>query len=159
MTTAPACADLAPLAAILARYPAEEPSLIQVLQEVQRAYRYLPCEVLAAVAEALHLPLARVVSVATFYRAFAHRPQGRLVVKVCTGTACHIRGAGLLLEALSRRLGVGPGETTEDLGFTLETVNCVGACAMAPVVIAGERYHGNARPARLDRILRDGGPR
>jgi NADH-quinone oxidoreductase subunit E len=151
-----ASADPAPLSAILARYPAEEPSLIQVLQEVQRAYRYLPCEVLAAVAEALHVPLARVVSVATFYRAFAHRPQGRLVVKVCTGTACHIRGAGLLLDSLERRLGIGPGETSADLGFTLQTVNCVGACAMAPVVIAGERYHGHAKPARLDRILKNG---
>jgi NADH:ubiquinone oxidoreductase subunit E len=154
--SAPACSDPGPLRAILARYPAEEPSLIQVLQEVQRAYRYLPCEALAAVAEALHVPLARVVSVATFYRAFAHRPQGRLIVKVCTGTACHIRGADLLLDALSRRLGVGPGETTPDLGFTLQTVNCVGACAMAPVVIAGERYHGHAQQARLERILEDG---
>lgn len=155
--TSHACADRAPLSAILARYPAEESSLIHVLQEVQRAYRYLPCEALAAVAKALHVPLARVVSVATFYRAFAHRPQGRTVVKVCTGTACHIRGAGLLLESLERRLGVGPGGTTEDLGFTLQTVNCVGACAMAPVVIAGEQYHGHARPAGLDRILDNGG--
>jgi len=154
--TLPACADLAPLDAILARYPAEEASLIQVLQEVQRAYRYLPCEVLTAAAKALGVPLARVVSVSTFYRAFAHRPQGRLVIKVCTGTACHIRGAGLLLDALTRRLGIGPGETTEDLGFTLQTVNCVGACAMAPVVMAGEHYHGHARPTRLERILRDG---
>jgi NADH-quinone oxidoreductase subunit E len=154
--TARTCTDPAVLAAILARYPAEESSLIQILQEVQRAYRYLPCEVLTAVARSLHIPLSRVVSVATFYRAFAHRPQGRTVVKVCTGTACHIRGAGLLLESLERRLGVGPGETTEDLGFTLQTVNCVGACAMAPVVIAGERYHGSAHRAGLDRILNNG---
>ncbi len=152
-----ACADTAPLAAILARYPAEESSLIQILQEVQRAYRYLPCDAVVAVAQALRLPLSRVVSVATFYRAFAHRPQGRTVVKVCTGTACHIRGAGLLLESLRRRLGIGPGETTADLGFTLQTVNCVGACAMAPVVIAGEHYHGHSRQTGLDRILNNGG--
>ena len=157
--TARTCADTAPLTAILTRYPAEESSLIQILQEVQRAYRYLPCDVLAAVAKALHIPLSRVVSVSTFYRAFAHRLQGRTVVKVCTGTACHIRGAGLLLESLTRLLGVGPGETTEDLGFTLQTVNCVGACAMAPVVIAGEHYHGHARQAGLDRILNNGGGR
>ncbi len=155
--TAHSCADTAPLTAILTRYAAEESSLIQILQEVQRAYRYLPCDALTAVAQALHVPLSRVVSVATFYRAFAHRPQGRTVVKVCTGTACHIRGAGLLLESLTRRLGVGPGETTEDLGFTLQTVNCVGACAMAPVVIAGEHYHGHARRAGLNRILNNGG--
>lgn len=150
------CVDPPPLTAILARYPAEESSLIQILQEVQRAYRYLPCDALAAVAKTLHIPLSRVVSVSTFYRAFAHRPQGRTVVKVCTGTACHIRGANLLLESLTRRLGVGPGETTEDLGFTLQTVNCVGACAMAPVVISGEQYHGHVRQAGLDRILNNG---
>jgi NADH-quinone oxidoreductase subunit E len=151
------CTDQAPLTTILARYPAEESSLIQILQEVQRAYRYLPCDALAAVARALRIPVSRVVSVSTFYRAFAHRPQGRTVVKVCTGTACHIRGANLLLESLTRRLGVGPGETTEDLGFTLQTVNCVGACAMAPVVIAGEHYHGHACQAGLESILNNGG--
>jgi NADH-quinone oxidoreductase subunit E len=152
----PACVDREPLTAILARYSAEEPSLIQILQEVQRSYRYLPCEVLADVAKALQVPLSRVVSVATFYRAFAHRPQGRTVIRVCTGTACHLRGAGLLLDSLTRRLGIGPGETTEDLGFTLQTVNCVGACAMAPVVVTGNHYHGHAKPSRLERILRNG---
>jgi NADH-quinone oxidoreductase subunit E len=148
-----ACLDSAPLQAILDRYPAREPSLIQILQDLQRAYGYLPCEALTRVAGALHVPPARVFSAATFYRAFSLTPQGKTVVKVCTGTACHLRGAGRLLDDLGRRLHIAPGETTPDLGFSLQTVNCVGACAMAPVVIVGARYHGHAAPGRLARLL------
>jgi len=151
------CSDGAPLAAILERYPAAEPSLIQVLQDVHRAYNYLPCDVLARVAEALDVPLAKVFSVATFYRAFSLDPQGRTLVRVCTGTACHIRGATQLIEEVERSLGIRAGETTADLGFTLKTVNCVGACAMAPVLIVGETYHGNAKPARVGKYLKDTG--
>jgi len=150
------CGDTAPVAAILERYPAAEPSLIQVLQDVHRAYNYLPCDVLERVAEALDVPLARVFSVATFYRAFSLDPQGRTLVRVCTGTACHIRGATQVIEELERALGVKPGETTADLGFTIKTVNCVGACAMAPVLIVGDKYHGNAKPARVGKYLAGG---
>lgn len=151
------CEGTAPLDDILAHYPAAEPSLIQVLQDVHRAYSYLPCDVLARVSAALDVPLAKVYSVATFYRAFSLSPQGRTIVRVCTGTACHIRGAGQLLEELERRLGIAPGETTADMGFTIKTVNCVGACAMAPVVIVGEKYHGGAQPAKVGKYLGEGG--
>jgi NADH:ubiquinone oxidoreductase subunit E len=145
--------DTAPLDEILARYPAAEPALIQVLQDVHRAYHYLPCEVLAKVAEALDVPLAKVFSVGTFYKAFSLEPQGRTIVRVCTGTACHIRGASRLIEELERELHIKSGETTEDMGFTLKTVNCVGACAMAPVMIVGEKYHGGAQPAKVAKYL------
>ncbi len=148
-----ACVELAALEAILARYPAQPASLIQVLQDVQRAYAYLPCEALLRVAAGLHVPVAQVFSAATFYRAFALEPQGRTVIKVCTGTACHLRGAGRLVAEIGRRLGIGPGETTPDGGFTLRTVNCVGACAMAPVVLLGSRYHGHVGRSRLARLL------
>ena len=147
------CADTAPLGEILARYPASEAALIQVLQDVHRAYHYLPCEVLAKVAEALDVPLAKVFSVGTFYKAFSLVPQGRTIVRVCTGTACHIRGANRLIEELERQLKIKPGETTEDMGFTIKTVNCVGACAMAPVVIVAETYHGGAEPAKVAKYL------
>ena len=150
------CADLSKAIDILGRYPAEEPSLIQVLQDVQRAYNYLPCDVLIKVADALGVPLAHVFSVSTFYKAFALNPQGDTIVKVCTGTACHIRGAGQLVEELVRALGIGPDQTTEDLKFTVKTVNCVGACAMAPVMIVGEKYWGNAKPARMTKYLGKG---
>ena len=125
-----------------------------MLQDVQRAYNYLPCDVLVKVAEALDVPLAKVFSVSTFYKAFSLDPQGDTIVKVCMGTACHIRGAGQLVEELERKLGIGPDETTEDLKFTVKTVNCVGACAMAPVMIVGEKYRGNAKPARVAQVPR-----
>jgi NADH:ubiquinone oxidoreductase subunit E len=151
------CSDLTKTEDILARYPAAEPALIQVLQDVHRAYNYLPCDVLERVAEALGVPLAKVFSVSTFYKAFSLEPQGDTIVKVCVGTACHIRGAGQLVEELQRQLGVGPGETTEDLKFTIKTVNCVGACAMAPVMIVGETYRGSAKAARMATYLAAGG--
>lgn len=151
------CVEHAPLEEILARYPLSEPALIQVLQDVHRAYNYLPCDVLVKVAEALHVPLAKVFSVATFYKAFSLVPQGRTIVKVCTGTACHIRGARQILEELERLLHVKPGETTEDFGFTIKTVNCVGACAMAPVMIVGGRYHGAAKAVRVAKYLSEEG--
>ncbi len=151
------CSDLSKAEEILGRYPQEEPALIQVLQDVHRAYNYLPCDVLERVAEALDVPLAKVFSVSTFYKAFSLDPQGDTIVKVCTGTACHIRGAGQLVEELERQLGVGPSETTEDFKFTLKTVNCVGACAMAPLVIVGERYFGSAKPAKVSKYLAEGG--
>jgi len=151
------CSDLSKTEEILERYPREEPALIQVLQDVHRAYNYLPCDVLERVAEALEVPLAKVFSVSTFYKAFALEPQGDTIVRVCTGTACHIRGAGQLVEELPRQPGIGPGETTEDLKFTVKTVNCVGACAMAPVMIVGEKYRGSAKPARMGKYLAKGG--
>ena len=151
------CSDLSKAEEILGRYPQEEPALIQVLQDVHRAYNYLPCDVLKRVAEVLDVPLAKVFSVSTFYKAFSLEPQGDTIVKVCTGTACHIRGAGQLVEELERQLGVGPDETTEDFKFTVKTVNCVGACAMAPLVIVGEKYFGSAKPARVSKYLAEGG--
>ena len=150
------CSDLGKTEEILANYAAEEPALIQVLQDVHRAYNYLPCDVLERVAEALDVPLAKVFSVSTFYKAFSLEPQGDTIVKVCLGTACHIRGAGQLVEELQRQLGIGPDETTEDLKFTVKTVNCVGACAMAPVMIVGEKYWGSAKGARMAKYLSEG---
>ena len=151
------CSDLSKAEEILGRYPQEEPALIQVLQDVHRAYNYLPCDVLERVAEALEVPLAKVFSVSTFYKAFSLEPQGDTIIKVCTGTACHIRGAGQLVEELERQLGVGPDQTTDDFKFTVKTVNCVGACAMAPLVIVGEKYFGSAKPARVSKYLAEGG--
>jgi NADH-quinone oxidoreductase subunit E len=151
------CSDLSKAEEILGRYPKEEPALIQVLQDVHRAYNYLPCDVLERVAEALEVPLAKVFSVSTFYKAFSLEPQGDTIVKVCLGTACHIRGAGHLVEELERQLGVGPDQTTEDFKFTVKTVNCVGACAMAPLVIVGEKYYGSAKPVKVSKYLAEGG--
>jgi NADH:ubiquinone oxidoreductase subunit E len=151
-----AAVDSVALDEVLSRYPAGEPSLIQVLQDIHRACNYLPRDVLVKVAGALSVPLATVFSVATFYKAFALTPQGRTIVRVCTGTACHIRGSDRLIEELSRRLQIAPGQTSRDLAFTVKTVNCVGACAMAPVLIVGEKYNGNASAAKLEQYLGEG---
>lgn len=147
------CQDLGPLSEILGRYPPEEPSLIQVLQDVQRAYGYLPCDVLSHVAEALKVPLSKIFSVATFYKAFSLNPRGKVTIKICTGTACHIRGAQMLVEEVERLLGIEPGQTTPDMAFSLETVNCVGACAMAPVVIVDGKYHGAVKASQVKGML------
>lgn len=146
--------DLAATEAILARYPAEPKHLISVLQDVQLRYRYLPREALVRVGAALGVPLARVYGVATFYKAFSLSPRGEKILRVCTGTACHIRGAPLILSELQTRLKVAPGETTPDLKFSLEAVNCVGACALAPVVMENDTAHGNLSVTKVRRLVK-----
>jgi len=127
------------LTPILARYRGKRGGLIPLLQEVQGELGYLPEEALRLVADALDLTLAQVCGVASFYAQFYFEPRGRHVIRVCTGTACHIRGAPGILARLEQELGISPGETTEDMAFTLETVNCVGCCALAPVVVVDDR--------------------
>jgi NADH:ubiquinone oxidoreductase subunit E len=102
--------------------------------------------------------MSRVFSAATFYKAFSLAPRGKRIVKVCTGTACHIRGAPLLVCEFTRLLGIKPGQTTQDLGFTLETVNCLGACAMAPLVAVNEDYHGELRIDQVKDLVRGRDP-
>lgn len=146
--------DLKPTGEILGRYPAEPRHLISVLQDIQLNYRYLPREALEQVAEALAVPLAKVYGVATFYKGFSLTPRGEKVLSVCTGTACHIRGAPLLIHELESRLAIKPGHTTEDLMFSLEAVNCVGACALAPVVMVNNKAHGNLSVTSVRRLTR-----
>ncbi|HOD65282.1 MAG TPA: NAD(P)H-dependent oxidoreductase subunit E [candidate division Zixibacteria bacterium] len=137
--------DFSRLPDIIGRYPAEPGSLIAVLQDIQKEYNFLPCEALTAAAQALHVPLSKVFSVSTFYNAFCLTPRGDKIIRVCMGTTCHIRGAKQLLEQLETRLGIKAGQTTRDMKFTIEVVNCVGACAMAPVVIINDEYHGDCK--------------
>jgi NADH-quinone oxidoreductase subunit E len=145
--------DIKALQKILGRHPHDATSLIQVLQDVQLAYNYLPETALKLVSSTLSVPLSKVYSVATFYKAFSMTPKGKKVCRVCMGTACHIRGAKLLMDELERRLEIKAGETTPDMAFTLESVNCVGACAMAPVIMMNEAYHSNVQPDMIKKIL------
>jgi NADH-quinone oxidoreductase subunit E len=138
---------------ILTKYPAEPRHLISVLQDCQLAYRYLPREVLERVARQLRVPLSKVYGVATFYKAFSLTPRGEKVLRVCTGTACHIRGAPLILNELCSRLHIKPGETTSDLKFSIEAVNCVGACALAPVVVVNDVANGNVSVTKARRLI------
>jgi NADH-quinone oxidoreductase subunit E len=149
--------DLKAAEEILHRYPAESRHLISVLQDVQLAYRYLPRPALEKVADTLGVPLAKVYGVATFYKAFSLTPRGEKVLRVCTGTACHIRGAPLILNELKTRLGLKPGETTPDQKYSLEAVNCVGACALAPVVMVNEVAHGNLSVTKARRLVKKDG--
>jgi NADH:ubiquinone oxidoreductase subunit E len=128
-------------------------ALIQVLQDIHGRYHWLPPEALAHVAEALGVPLVEVYGVATFYRAFSLSPRGRHVCTVCLGTACHVRGGGAVLEAFERRLGITAGQTTPDGSFTLERVNCLGACALAPLAVVDGRYHGQMTEAEVGPAL------
>ena len=128
-------------------------ALVPLLQDVQKVFNYLPREAICAVAEHLRVPLTKAYSVATFYKAFSLTPRGDTIIKVCVGTSCHIRGASLVVEDIKGGLGIAPGGTTEDLKYTCEIVNCVGACALAPVVIADEKYLAGVKPGTIMKRL------
>lgn len=146
--------DLSKVPDIIGRYPKDPQSLIAVLQDIQKEYNFLPCEALKQTAEALDVPLSKVFSVSTFYNAFCLTPRGEKIIRVCMGTTCHIRGAKQILEQFETRLKVKAGETTPDGKFTIEVVNCVGACAMAPVVIVNEDYHGSVKVSDTKRLAK-----
>ena len=156
MSAAPAI-DKGRLDSVLERFPSGRAEvLVHLLQEVQEELNYLPEEAIRAVAEHLEVPLTKAYSVATFYKAFSLEPRGETIVKVCMGTTCHIRGGPVVVDDLNVGLGVAPGETTEDMKYTIEIVNCVGACALAPVVIAGSKYHANVKPGKIVKLLEKG---
>lgn len=138
---------------ILRQYPPDPSMLIAVLQDVQQELRYLPKDGLRRVAEYLRVPLSQVYRVATFYTAFSLVPRGKHVIKVCMGTACHLKGAPMVVEAAQRVLGIAPGQTTDDLLFSLETVHCLGACALAPVVVIDNDYHAQMDTAKITKLI------
>jgi NADH-quinone oxidoreductase subunit E len=139
---------------ILDRRECTPKELIEVLQDVQNEYNYLPPEVLGEVSDRLGVPLIDVFRAASFYKAFSLTPRGKHQLTVCMGTACHVRGSKLVLEEMERQVGVKAGGTTEDLEYTLETVNCVGACALGPVVIGDGTYFGKLKLARVPKVLK-----
>jgi NADH-quinone oxidoreductase subunit E len=140
---------------VLQRHQHDKSLLVDILQDIQAEIGYLPKEALQEASRGLGVPASRVYGVATFFKAFSLTPRGRHLINVCMGTACHVRGAPKVLEAIEKELGVKSGETTKDLKFTLETVNCVGACALGPMVIIGEDYHGEMTPEGVAPILKD----
>ena len=140
---------------VLARHPEGDPSaLVNVLHDLQAEFRYLPQEALERAADHLGVPHARLFGVATFYEGFHLEPRGEHIVTVCMGTACHVRGAPRILEQAERDLGVQTGGTTGDLKFSLEQVNCVGACALGPLAIVDGAYKGSMNPDKLSRLPR-----
>jgi len=127
--------------------------LIEVLQDVQECYGYIPEEAMKVVAEELGVPLMEVYRVASFYRAFSLTPRGKNMITICMGTACHVRGAKLLPNQVHGQLGVSAGNTTEDGLFTVENVNCLGACALGPLVVFNETYHHHTTPGKLRALI------
>jgi NADH-quinone oxidoreductase subunit E len=139
---------------IIAKYQDDAGSLIQVLLEIQSENRWLPKEALDKVSKKLKVPLNRIQHIVTFYKAFSLVPKGRHEVHVCTGTACHVRGAPRLLDSVQDLIGIRPGETDLDLKFSLETVNCLGCCALGPVMVVDGEYHGKMAPAKSEEVLK-----
>lgn len=146
--------DMGKIEAIIDRYVHEPGSLTAVLQDIQAEYNYLPQESLKRISEKMALPLSRVLQVATFYKAFSLVPRGKHLITVCLGTACHVRGGPRIVDQLERSLSIRAGGTTADGLFTLETVNCVGACALGPMMIVDGEYHGQMVASRVDRVLK-----
>jgi NADH-quinone oxidoreductase subunit E len=138
---------------IVARLQSAQANLIPILQQIQSELGYLPLEAMLEVALFLSIPEVDVYSVATFYNQFRLTPPGKHSIKVCMGTACHIKGGHIALAAWQRRLNIGPGETTADREFDLDTVACVGCCAMAPVTVVDHKVEAKADPTRVDGIL------
>ncbi len=141
------------VAEILDRYQRYEGFLVSILQDVQTEYNYLPREAIETVSRGLAIPLTQVYSVATFFKAFSLKPRGRHLINVCLGTACHVRGGVRVLEAIQRELGINAGETTGDLKYTLETVNCVGACALGPIVVIDGEHTGGMKTEKVKPLL------
>ena len=140
---------------IIEKHQSDASSLIQILLEIQRENRWLPKEALERVAGRLDVPFSRIQHIVTFYKAFSLVPKGRHEIHVCTGTACHVRGAPRLLNSVQDLIGISPGETDTDLKFSLETVGCVGCCALGPVMIVDGEYHGKMAPAKSEDVLKN----
>ncbi|MFY9398759.1 MAG: NAD(P)H-dependent oxidoreductase subunit E [Desulfomonilia bacterium] len=148
--------DINKIDEIIERYDKSEESLLAILQDFQHTFRYVPEEGMKRVSEVLGIPESKIYGVGTFYKALSLVPVGRHTCKVCTGTACHLKGAHTLTDIIGKELGVEPGGTTEDGRFTLQTVNCVGACALAPVVMVDdEDYYEGSSPQDVLKKLRE----
>jgi len=140
---------------IINKHQGDASSLIQVLLEIQSENRWLPREILEKVSKKLKVPLNRIQHIATFYKAFSLIPKGRHEIYVCMGTACHVRGSPRLLGTVQDLMGIRPGETDLDLKFSLETVNCLGCCALGPVMVVDGKYHGKMAPAKAEDVLKN----
>jgi NADH-quinone oxidoreductase subunit E len=139
---------------IIEKHQGRSSALIPILLNIQHEYRYLPEEALVMVSEKLSVPLSRIYSLATFYKAFSLKPRGKHSVSVCLGTACHVQGSTLIIEKLERDLSVKRGETTKDLSFDLEEVHCVGCCGLAPVVTVDKDLYGKVTLTKVPSILK-----
>ena len=145
--------QVAKLNSIIEKFKGKPGGLIPVLEEAQVALEYIPISMQKRIASGLNLPLSRVYGVVTFYSFFTMTPRGKHTVRVCLGTACYVRGGKAIAETLQKALGINDGETTPDRMFTLETVRCLGACGLGPVVVVNEDIHGRLKPGKVKEVL------
>ena len=145
--------DTADMRDIIEDYPKDLRYALPIIQDIQRRYNYVPREALEIIVGHIGSSVAHLYAMATFYKTLSLKPKGRHIIKVCDGTACHLQGAPNLVSAVQRELKIGPGETRLDGEFSLETVNCLGSCAIAPVLVVGKTYYDKVTPEKLPRIL------
>jgi NADH-quinone oxidoreductase subunit E len=145
--------DIATIDRIIGKHQGEASSLVQVLLEIQSEYSWLPKKALERVGEKLKVPFSRIQHIATFYKAFSLVPKGRHQVHICVGTACHVRGATRVLDKVQDLTGIKPGETDTELKFSLDTVNCLGCCALGPVMEINGKTHGKLSPANTEDVI------
>jgi len=143
------------LADIFSHYSGRRDELIPILQEVQEEFRYLPEEAMVEIAKFLRTPESAIFGVSTFYSQFKLVPSGKRIVRVCRGTACHVRGGARILREVEKRLGIKPEQTTEDLEYSLETIACFGSCALAPVMVVDNNVYGRMTPKKVGEIIGD----
>ena len=143
------------LTGIFSRFSGKKEELIPILQETQAQFRFLPEEAMYEISRFLRIPESTIYGVSTFYSQFKLKPLGRKIVKICRGTACHVRGGGKILDEVEKRLGIQAGETTEDLEWSLETIACFGSCALAPVMVIDDVVYGRMTTSRVKDILAD----
>src|SRR5512136_284900 len=140
---------------IVQKYGGDKSFLVPILQDLQKEWNYLPKDVLKTLSTVIDVPISRIYEVATFYKAFSLTPRGKHTLMLCVGTACHVRGAALIGGHIERTLCVKDGGTTSDLEFTYETVNCLGACALGPILVADRQYEGHMSMSKVDKILKN----
>ena len=138
---------------IINKYHSNDSWLVMILQDIQEKYNFLPVAALKRIAENLNIPLSRVYNVATFYSSFSLTERGKHLIKVCDGTACHLRNSGNIRDGITRQLNIEEGQTTADKRYTLEIVACLGACALAPVMAVNSDYHGQMTPEKIKETL------
>lgn len=145
--------DLSKVDHTVDKYKGAKGALIQMLLDIENENRWLPEDALKRVSQRLAVPLAQINHIATFYKAFHLTPRGRHIISVCTGTACHVRGSPRILERITDLLRIKPGQMSEDERFSLDTVNCLGCCAMGPVMVVDGEYHGKLAVSKIEEIL------
>lgn len=145
--------EISKIDTIIARHSTGQQGLISSLLDIQDEYRHLPPEAMRRVSERMDIPIIRVFQVVEFYKVFSMEPRGEHIITVCLGTACHVRGGELLIDQIGRVLGIGTDETSPDFKFTLEAVNCLGCCALGPVMVVDSKYYGNMTVSKVERVL------